>query len=85
MSEDRYDYAVGDLVIFLQSLEWDNVVCVQGEIGIVVALSPRMVHIASHGRANVVQVYWPKIQETDWEYDFFLVKFEEPDLTKKKK
>ena len=36
MSEDRYDYAVGDLVIFLQSLEWDNVVCVQGEIGIVV-------------------------------------------------
>ena len=72
-------FEVGDLVKLNDPSDKDR------NIGIVVALSPRMVHIASHGRANVVQVYWPKIQETDWEYDFFLVKFEEPDLTKKKK
>ena len=54
-------------------------------IGIVVGLSPRQAQLVSHGSTTVVQVYWPKIGETDWEYDFFLVKFEEPDLTKKKK
>ncbi len=54
-------------------------------IGIVVGISPRQAHVVSHGTTTVVRVYWPKLQETDWEYDFFLMKFEEPDLTKKKK
>jgi len=55
------------------------------QIGIIVAVSPRMAHVVSHGRTNVVQVYWPAINETDWEYDFFLAKIEENDLTKDKK
>ena len=73
------DIKVGDLVKLRDPLDHSR------QIGVVVALSPRMVHIVSHGRANVIQVYWPVIQETDWEYDFFLEKFEEPDLTKKTK
>jgi len=51
-------------------------------IGVVIDISPRMAHLVSHGPTVVIQVYWPKIQETDWEYDFFLKKFDEPDLTK---
>tara|TARA_R110000824_G_scaffold166533_1_gene343329 strand:- start:168 stop:392 length:225 start_codon:yes stop_codon:yes gene_type:complete len=31
-------YAVGDLVIFLGSLEWDNTRAIEGEIGIVVEI-----------------------------------------------
>ena len=54
-------------------------------IGIVIAISPRDAHVVSHGTTTVVRVYWPKIQEEDWEYDFFLKKIEDPDLTKKKK
>ena len=73
------DLKIGDLVKLYDDKDKDR------DIGIVVALSPRMVHIVSHGKANVVQVYWPKIQETDWEYDFFLKKFEDPALTKEKK
>ena len=71
-------FKVGDLVKLNDPLDVDR------NIGIVVGISPRMVHIVSHGRTNVIQVYWPKLQETDWEYDFFLKKFEEPDLTKDK-
>lgn len=52
-------------------------------IGIVVGISPRQTHMVSHGKTSIIRVYWPKIQDTDWEYDFFLLKFEEPDLTKK--
>jgi len=44
-----------------------------------------MAHVVSHGRTHVVQVYWPKLNESDWEYDFFLKKLEEEDLTKNKK
>jgi len=31
-------YAVGDLVVFLGSLEWDDIYVVEGEIGIVVEI-----------------------------------------------
>ena len=72
-------FEVGDLVKLYDDKDKDR------DIGIVLALSPRMVHIVSHGRANIVQVYWPKIQETDWEYDFFLKKIDDPNLTKDKK
>jgi len=67
---------VGDLVRLQDPKDLDR------QIGIIVAISPRMAHVVSHGRTNVVQVYWPTINETDWEYDFFLVKIEENDLTK---
>ena len=32
---DFHNYEVGDLVIILQNLEWDEVSAIQGEIGIV--------------------------------------------------
>ena len=75
----RRKFEIGDLVKLYDSSDKDR------SIGIVVGLSPRAAHVVSHGRTNVVQVYWPIIQETDWEYDFFLRKLEEPDLTKRKK
>ena len=34
----RYDYKIGDLVIFRQSVEWENVSCIEGEIGIVIEI-----------------------------------------------
>tara|TARA_Y100000593_G_scaffold91313_1_gene179765 strand:- start:1569 stop:1799 length:231 start_codon:yes stop_codon:yes gene_type:complete len=72
-------FKVGDLVKLNDPSDKDR------DIGIVVDLSPRQVHLISHGSTNVVQVYWPKINDSDWEYDFFLVKFDDPDLTKRKK
>ena len=72
-------FSVGDLVKLSDQSDADR------NIGIVVAITLRQAHLVSHGSTNVVQVYWPKINDTDWEYDFFLEKFEEPDLTKKKK
>lgn len=71
-------FKIGDLVKLNDPSDLDR------DIGIVVEISPRQVHLKSHGSANIYQVYWPKIQDTDWEYDFFLKKFEEPDLTRKK-
>ena len=68
-------FEVGDLIKLNDGLDKDR------DIGIVVNINPRKAHVVSHGPALVVQVYWIKIQETDWEYDFFLKKFEEPDLT----
>ena len=69
---------IGDLVRLLDSFD-------QGRrIGVVVGISPRQAHLVSLGTTVVVQVYWPVIGETDWEYDFFLEKLEEPDLTKDK-
>lgn len=72
-------FELGDLVRLNDSRDKDR------NIGIIVGISPKPAHIVSHGTAIIVQVYWPKIQDTDWEYDFFLKKFEEPDLTKDKK
>ena len=72
-------FKVGDLVKLNDPSDKDR------NIGIVVGITPRQVHLVTHGSANIVQVYWPKIQDTDWEYDFFLLNFEDPDLTKKKK
>ena len=69
-------FEVGDLVKLVDPLDKDR------DIGVVVEISPNKAHLVSHGLTLVVQVYWPKIQETDWEYDFFLKKLDEPDLTK---
>jgi len=68
-------FVVGDLVRLYDPMDKDR------NLGVVVDISPRKVHLVSHGATVVVQVYWPKIQETDWEYDFFLKKFDEDDLT----
>ena len=59
-------FVVGDLVRLYDPMDKDR------NLGVVVDISPRKVHLVSHGATVVVQVYWPKIQETDWEYDFFL-------------
>ena len=67
---------IGDLVRLHDIKDSDR------QIGIIIAVSPRMAHVVSHGKTNVVQVYWPMINETDWEYDFFLKKLEEEPLTK---
>jgi ATP-dependent exoDNAse (exonuclease V) alpha subunit len=32
------DYKIGDLVLFRQNVEWENVSCVEGEIGIVIEI-----------------------------------------------
>ena len=72
-------FKVGDLVQLQDGADPDR------DIGIVTGLHPRSAHVVSHGRTNVIQVYWPKIKESDWEYDFFLKKLEEEDLTKDKK
>ena len=71
-------FEVGDLVKLYDPSDKDK------DIGIIVDISPKYAHVVSHGKTLVVRVYWPKIQETDWEYDFFLKKIEEPDLTKHK-
>ena len=72
-------YEVGDLVKLYDDRDPDR------NIGIVVSVSEKKAHIVAHGSANIIQVYWPKIQDTDWEYDFFLRKFNETQLTKDKK
>ena len=72
-------FKIGDLVKIYDPHDHDR------QMGIVTAVSPRMAHIVSHGKVNVVQVYWPKLNESDWEYDFFLVKIEDEPLTKDKK
>ena len=32
------DYKIGDLVIFRQSVEWEDVSCFEGEIGIIIEI-----------------------------------------------
>jgi len=32
---DRYDFSIGDLVVFLQNLEWNDITAIEGEIGII--------------------------------------------------
>ena len=73
------NFKIGDLVKLYDPSDKDRA------LGIVIAISPEKAHVVSHGKTTVIQVYWPKIQETDWEYDFFLRNFDEPDLTKKMK
>ena len=75
----RKKFEIGDLVRLHDPSDKDR------DIGIIVGVSPRQAHVVSHGTTTVFQVYWPKLKETDWEYDFFLKKILEPDLTKKKK
>ena len=69
-------FQIGDLVRLYDPLDRDR------NIGVVINISPRMAHLVNHGKTAVIQVYWPKIEETDWEYDFFLKKLEDPALTK---
>lgn len=72
-------FKVGDLVQLQDAADKDR------DIGIVTDLSPRMAHVVGHGSAHIVQVYWPKINDSDWEYDFFLKKIDESNLTENKK
>ena len=32
------EYKIGDLVIFHQSLEWDDIRCIEGELGIIIEI-----------------------------------------------
>jgi len=43
------------------------------QLGIITSILQE-VHLKSSGTAAVVMVYWPMIQDTDWEYTFFLEK-----------
>ena len=65
-------FKIGDLVK-LQDADRDR------DIGIITAINPRPEHVVSHGRSNVVQVFWAKLNESDWEYDFFLTKLDDKD------
>ena len=38
--QDPYKFSVGDLVVFLQNVEWDDAVAIEGEIGIVIRIYP---------------------------------------------
>ena len=57
-------FKIGDLVRLQDNADKDR------DIGIIVDLSPKQAHLVSHGKANIVQVFWPKINDSDWEYDF---------------
>ena len=61
---------IGDLVKLRDPLDTGR------QLGVVVGISPRPAHLVSHGKTVVVQVYWPSLGVTDWEYDFFLQKVE---------
>ena len=80
MSFGRCDYNVGDLVLFLENVEWERVTCIQGEIGIVAKIVPPEdpkdffdlhIQLADGGR---IPVWCGEIE-----------KLQSPDLTKKKK
>ena len=47
------------------------------QVGIIIDINLKKVHMVSHGIVNVVKVYWPLIDEVDWEYSFFLIQVEE--------
>ena len=32
------NYSLGDLIVFLESLKWDGISCIEGEIGIVIEI-----------------------------------------------
>lgn len=69
-------FEIGDLVTLHDSYDSTR------SIGIITGMKPRQVHVVSHGSAYVYQVYWPLLQETDWEYEFFLKKYDDS-LTEK--
>ena len=71
-------FKVGDLVKLSDPSDKDR------DIGVIIDISEKQIHLVSHGHTSVVSVYWPKIQESDWEYDFFLLKLNESVLTTKK-
>ena len=68
-------FEIGDLVMLNDCLDPDR------NLGIIVAIAPKLAHMKSHGTSAIVRVYWPKLDDADWEYDFFLTKIELDDLT----
>jgi hypothetical protein len=70
---------VGDLVKLIDGYDEDR------RIGIIVEISPKQAHVKNHGRTEVLKVYWPQLNESDWEYYFFLEKIEPLGLTERKK
>jgi len=68
-------FNLGDLVKLKDCLDHDRL------LGIIIGFSPRKAHVKAHGLAYIVQVFWPRLNESDWEYDFFLEKIEPEDLT----
>tara|TARA_R110000822_G_scaffold49956_1_gene130969 strand:- start:417 stop:626 length:210 start_codon:yes stop_codon:yes gene_type:complete len=63
------EYNIGDLVKIKNNYDKAR------QIGIITEVK-RKVHIKSYGSANVVVVYWFSISDFDWEYTFFLEKFD---------
>ena len=74
------DYRIGDLIIFRQSVEWEDVSCIEGEIGIIIEI------IDPDDPINFFDL---QIQLADggvvpvWRGEVEIL--EPPDLTKKKK
>lgn len=68
-------FEIGDLVRLKDSYDKAR------QLGFVVGISPRSVHVKSQGVTQVVQVYWPQLDDYDWEYSFFIEKIDNDDLT----
>ena len=66
---------VGDLVRLVDTGDKER------QLGIIISNPHKKVHFVGKGEANIVQVYWPQIDDIDWEYTFFLEKLSEDDLT----
>ena len=62
-------FEVGDLVRSSDSYDRRH------KLGIITEIKEK-VHIKSSGTAAIVMVYWFEIQESDWEYTFFLEKLD---------
>ena len=62
-------FEVGDLVRLRDKHD------LRRQLGIVTEIKEQ-VHIKSTGRAAVVVVYWVQLQQSDWEYTFFLEKLD---------
>mgnify|MGYP001393872508 CR=1 FL=1 len=63
------EFKVGDLVKSSDSFDK------QRQLGMIVSVNEK-VHLKSTGTAAIVTVYWFQIQESDWEYTFFLEKLD---------
>ena len=62
-------FGVGDLVRLNNSFDKKH------QLGVVTEIKEK-VHLKSRGTAAIVMVYWFEIQESDWEYTFFLEKLD---------
>ena len=68
-------FNLGDLVKLTDCLDNDRT------IGIIIDISPKAAHVRKHGLTYIVRVYWPLLNDSDWEYDFFLEKITDENLT----